>query len=176
MLISKSKLKNIIKKAILKEAYVDSQGELGDFDAFPYNIKTSDDTSPLYNPSLPKRNRYKAPDGGVFLELIVTDPYQRDVLERVLKIAADKGRNMADLGGKQNLRDLKFKTMGNTLKVEFSDKYQQLILKVIEEIRQEDLVKLKEMQDAEYGMDRNEKMEQFKIFNEVFKSLISSIR
>jgi hypothetical protein len=176
MLISKFKLKNIIKKAIIKEAYIDSQGKLGDFDAFPYNIKTSDDTSPLYNPSLPKRNRYKAPDGGVYLELIVSDPYQRDVLERVLKIVVDKGRNMPDLGGKQNLRGLKYKMLRFGLKVEFSDKYQQLILKVLEEIRQEDLVKLKEMQDAEYGMDRDEKMEQIKIFNDVFKSLINSIK
>ena len=169
------KIKNIIKKLIL-EAYVDAQGKLGDFDAFPYNIKTSDDTSPLYNPSLPKRNRYKAPDGGVYLELIVSDPYQRDVLERVLKIVVDKGRNMPDLGGRQKLRGLKYKMLGHALKVEFSDKYQQLILKVLEEIRQKDLIELKEMQDAEYDMNEYEKVEQLKIFNDVFKSLVNSIR
>jgi hypothetical protein len=176
MLISKSKLKNIIKKAILKEAYIDSQGKLGDFDAFPYNIKTSDDISPLYNSSLPRRNRFKAPDGGVYLELIVSDPYQREVLQRVLKIAVDKGRNMPDLGGSQKLRGFKYKMLGDTLKVEFSSKYQQLMLNVLEEIRRDDLIKLKEMQDAEYDMNEYEKDEQLKIFNNVFKSLINSIR
>jgi hypothetical protein len=160
----------------LDEAYVDSSGQLQDFDSFPYNLRTSDDTSPLYNPSLPKRNRYKAPDGGVYLELIVSDPYQRDVLERVLKIVVDKGRNMPDLGGRQKLRGLKYKMLGHALKLEFSDKYQQLILKVLEEIRQKDLIELKEMQDAEYDMNEYEKVEQLKIFNDVFKSLVNSIR
>lgn len=174
MLISKSKIKNIIKKLIL-EAYIDSQGDLGNFNAFPYNIKTSDDTSPLYNPSLPKRNRFKAPDGGAYLELIVTDPYQKDVLERVLKIAVDKGRNMPDLGGKQNLRGFKFKKMGNALKVEFSTKHQELILKVLEEVRRDDLLILKDMHNR-YDKNEYEKEEELEIFNNVFKSLINSIR
>jgi hypothetical protein len=160
----------------IDEAYIDAQGELGDFDFFPYNIKTSDDTSPLYNPSLPRRNRYKAPDGGVYLELIVDDPYQREVLQRVLKIAVDKGRNMSDLGGSQKLRGFKYKMLGHSLKVEFSSKYQQLMLNVLEEIRRDDLIKLKEMQDSEYDMNEYEKEEQLKIFNQVFKSLINSIR
>jgi hypothetical protein len=160
----------------LDEAYVDGGGQLQDFDFFPYNIKSSDDESPLYNPSLPKRNRFKAPDGGVYLELIVDDPYQREVLQKTLKIAVDKGRNMVDLGGKQKLQNLKFKTFGDTLKVEFSSKYQQLILNILEEIRKEDLVKLKQMQSDAYDMQPEEKLEQLKIFNNVFKSLINSIR
>ena len=169
------KLKNIIKKLIL-EAYVDRSGQLQDFNPFPYNINLGDEKSPFYNPSLPKRNRMKAPDGGVYLELIVTDPYQREVLEKALKIAVDKGRNMPELGGKQNLRGFKFRTMGDTLKVQFSSKYQQLILNILEEIKKEDLVKLKQMQDDAYDMQSEEKLEQLKIFNNVFKSLINSIR
>jgi len=160
----------------MDESYVDRGGQLQDFDPFPYNINVGDEKSPLYNPSLPKRNRMKAPDGGVYLELIVDDPYQREVLEKALKIAVDKGRNMPELGGKQKLQSLKFKTMGDTLKVQFSSKYQPLIVSVLEEIKKEDLVKLKQMQDDAYDMPPEEKLQQLKIFNNIFKSLINSIR
>jgi hypothetical protein len=167
-------LKKVIKRLIL-EAYVDRSGQLQDFNAFPYNIKTSDDKWTLYNPSLPKKNRIKSPDGGVYLQLTVTDPYQREVLEKALKIAVDKGMNMPDLGGRQKLQSIKFKTIGSTLKVEFSNKYQQLILNSIEQIRKQDLIKFKEMQDADYDMQPEEKIEQLKIFNSVFKNLVNSI-
>jgi hypothetical protein len=160
----------------LDEAYVDQSGQLQDFDAFPYNIKISDDTSPLYNPSLPKRNRYEAPDGGVYLQLIVTEPYQIEVLQRVLKIAKDEGRNMPDLGGKQNLQSLKYTKFGDTLKVQFSSKTQQLIEKILEEIRQEDEIKFKKMQNDAKDMDEYEKQEQLNIFNTVFDILKKSIK
>jgi hypothetical protein len=176
-----NELTNIIVQEYYKyrsmdEAYVDRGGQLQDFDPFPYNINVGNEKSPLYNPSLPKRNRMKAPDGGVYLELIVTDPYQREVLEKALKIAVDKGRNMPELGGKQNLKGFKFKTMGDTLKVQFSSKYQPLIVSILEEIKKEDLGKLKQMQDDAYDMQPEEKLEQLKIFNNVFKGLINSIR
>ena len=83
---------------------------------------------------------------------------------------------MVDLGGNQKLQKLKFKTFGDTLKVEFSSKYQQLILNILEEIKKEDLVKLKQMQSDAYDMQPEEKLEQLKIFNNVFKNLIDSIR
>ena len=66
--------------------------------------------------------------------------------------------------------------MGDTLKVQFSSKYQPLIVSVLEEIKKEDLGKLKQMQDDAYDMQPEEKLEQLKIFNNVFKSLINSIR
>jgi len=175
MLISKSKLKNIIKKLIL-EAYVDPQGKLGDFDSSPYNMDISDDTSPFYDPSLPRRNRFKAPDGSVYLELIVTEEYQKDVLERALEIAK-QGRNMPDLGGFQKLGDEDFEQeeLGDKLKIKFRSKFQQLILKVLEEIRQKDLIKFKKMQYND-NMEEEEKKKQLKIFNSVFDILINSIK
>ena len=167
-------LKNVIKKLIL-EAYVDRSGQLQDFDFFPYNINFNDSMSPFYNPKLPKKNRTKAPDGGVYLTLMVTDPYQKEVLQKALKIAVDKGRNMPELGGRQKLQNLKYKSFGDTLKVEFSSKYQQLILNTLEEIRRQDEIKFKQMQDKEKDMDDYEKMEQLKLFHNVFDNLIKSI-
>lgn len=169
-----AKLKNIIKKLIL-EAYVDRSGQLQDFNAFPYNINFDDNMSPFYNSKLPRKNRTKAPDGGVYLQLIVTDPYQREVLEKALKIAVDKGKNMPDLGGKQKLQSLRFKTFGDTLRVEFSSKTQQLLVNILEDIRRQDEIKFKQMQDNEKDMDEYEKMEQLKFFHNVFDNLIKSI-
>lgn len=124
MLISKYKLKNIIKKAILKEAYVDSQG-LKDFNPSPYDMDISDDKSPLYDPSLPVRNRMKAPDGGTYLKLILNEPYQKKAFRVALNIAVNKGAK-TDFGN-YKLPNFKFKTLGKTEVYEFNSKFSNLI-------------------------------------------------
>jgi hypothetical protein len=159
----------------MDEAYVDQSGQLQDFDFFPYNIDISDDKWALYNPSLPKRNRMKAPDGGVYLELIVSDPYQKEVLQKVLKIAVDKGKNMPDLGGVQKLGSIKYRTFGDTLKVQFSNKVYQLILDTLEEVRKEDEDKFIKMQDDAYDMSPEEKRDQLRTFNTIFDTIKNSI-
>jgi hypothetical protein len=118
------KIKNIIKKLIL-EAYVDAQGKLGDFNSSPYNMDISDDTSPFYDPSLPRRNRVKAPDGGTYLKLILNEPYQKKAFRVALNIALNKGAK-SDFGN-YNLANFKFKTFGKTEVYEFNIKFSNLI-------------------------------------------------
>jgi len=132
MLIYKSKLKNIIKKAILKEAYVDSQGELGGFNPSPYSMDISDDTSPFYDPSLSKRNRMKAPDGGTYLKLILNEPYQKKAFRVALNIAVNKGAK-SDFGN-YKLPNFKFKTIGKTEVYEFNSKFSNLIKTIFDNL------------------------------------------
>jgi hypothetical protein len=118
------KIKNIIKKLIL-EAYIDSQGKLNDFNPSPYNMDINDNTSPFYDPSLPRRNRIKAPDGGTYLKLILDEPYQKKAFRVALDIAVNKGAK-TDFGN-YKLPNFKFKTFGKTEVYEFNSKFSNLI-------------------------------------------------
>jgi hypothetical protein len=129
MLISKSKLKNIIKTAIIKEAYVDSQG-LQDFNPSPYDMELDKGgVSPFYDPSLPTRNRMKAPDGGTYLKLILNEPYQKKAFKVALNIALKKGAK-SDFGN-YKLPNFKFKIFGKTEVYEFNSKFSNLIKSIL---------------------------------------------
>jgi len=117
-------LKNVIKRLIL-EAYIDSQDGLNDFNPSHYNMNINDDTSPFYDPSLPIRNRMKAPDGGTYLKLILNEPYQKKAFRVALNIALNKGAK-SDFGN-YKLPNFKFKTFGKTEVYEFNIKFSNMI-------------------------------------------------
>jgi hypothetical protein len=131
-----SKIKNIIKKLIL-EAYVDSQGKLGDFNSSPYNMDMSDDTSPLYDPELPKDvNRFKDTiNQGKLASLTIEIPRQQKAFIKALNIAR-KGIKM----GTQVLKlsNFKFNTIGKIHKYQFNTKFVPLIKSILKQLSEED--------------------------------------
>lgn len=212
-----SKLKNIIKKLILKEAfnyskdfefsdfgddekkrtairdnyndrsideaYVDEKGVLRDFDFFPYNLPNVGykdkkgstigidvaDKSPFYDPNLPKKNRMKSPDGGVYLKLIISEPHQKelinDMLTKVKKIISNKL--------------LIVKNYGDTLVLEFSNKVKDFIFYNLNNSKKEYLEKYKKMLDNAEHLSEPEKIKEFKkadkYIDEIIKSIYKSI-
>jgi len=75
----------------------------------------------------------------------------------------------------QKLGSIKYRMFGNTLKVQFSSKYYQLILNTLEEVRKEDEEKFKQMQNDAYDMSPEEKRDQLRTFNTIFDKIKNSI-
>jgi len=115
------------------EAYVDSSGELQDFNPSPYDMELDKGgVSPFYDPELPRRNRMKAPGGGTYLKLILNEPYQKKAFRVALNIAVNKGAK-SDFGN-YKLPNFKVKTVGNTEVYEFNSKFSNLIKTIFDNI------------------------------------------
>jgi hypothetical protein len=117
----------------LDEAYVDASGQLQDFNPSPYDMELDKGgVSPFYDPSLPRRNRMKAPDGGTYLKLILDEPYQKKAFRVALNIAVNKGAK-SDFGN-YKLPNFKFKKFGDTEVYEFNSKFSNLIKSIFNNI------------------------------------------
>jgi hypothetical protein len=141
-----NELKNLIKKLILKEAYVDKFGRLRNFDFFPYdspNLKyqgksdssivlDTGDKSPFYDPELPIRNRMKTPDGGTYLKLVLDKQYQKKAFRTALNIALKKG--VKTQFGNYKLPNFKFRSYGQTEVYEFNIKFSNMIKSIFDDL------------------------------------------
>jgi hypothetical protein len=116
----------------LYEAYVDTEGELQDFDFFMH----SKDTSPSYDSDLKRGvNRFKAIGGGVVLKLDIDKDYHKNAFRRVLQMAIEQGIPMGDKRFKLPRQGaFTLQKIGKTDKYTFSSKYSIIIKTILKEI------------------------------------------
>jgi hypothetical protein len=136
-----SKIKNIIKKLIL-EAYVNAQGQLQDFNPFPYDMELDKGgVSPFYDPELPKGgNRFKDTiNQGQLATLTIEIPRQQRAFQKAVSIAS-KGAKF----GKEILKpNFQLSTIGNGTKnkihkYKFNIKFVPFIKQILLKLSQED--------------------------------------